>query len=125
MNPELEARIVPPTVQAADRPKAFMRAASRVKVKPARSVRAEILDEAKQLTLGDRQNAHGDPLPNHERIAAIWSVILGTQVTAVQAALCMAGMKLARLAHDPGHVDSAIDLAAYAAIAAELQERSQ
>jgi len=37
-------------------------------------------------------------------------------------ALCMAAMKLARLSARPNHQDSAIDLAAYAAICAELAQ---
>lgn len=87
--------------------------------------RDEILAEAARLTMGDRNDAHGDPLPNHARIAAIWSVILGIEVTASQAALCMAGMKLARLAYQPTHLDSSIDLAAYAGIAGELAARER
>ena len=87
--------------------------------------RSDILHTAVDLTMGDRNDAHGDPLPNHERIAAIWSVILGVEVSATQAALCMAGMKLARLAYQPTHADSAIDLAAYAAIAGELAARER
>jgi hypothetical protein len=34
----------------------------------------------------------------------------------------MAGMKLARLSAKPNHLDSAIDLAAYASICAELAQ---
>ena len=33
--------------------------------------------KAANLTAGDRNASYGDPLPNHERIAAIWTVILG------------------------------------------------
>jgi len=88
------------------------------------SVRKDILAEAIAITTGDRNDSYGDPLPNHERIAAIWSVILGMEITATQAALCMAGMKLARLAYDPNHTDSYIDGAAYLAIAAECQNRT-
>jgi hypothetical protein len=46
----------------------------------------------------------------------------GDAVPPEVAALCMAGMKLARLSAMPTHLDSAIDLAAYAAICAELAE---
>lgn len=87
--------------------------------------RSDILHTAIELTMGDRNDAHGDPLPNHARIATIWSAILGIEVSPTQAALCMAGMKLARLAHDPTHGDSSIDLAAYAAIAGELATRDR
>jgi len=82
--------------------------------------RGNILDEAKQLTYGDRNGQHGSPLLNHVRIAQIWSVILGHEVLPSQVALCMAGLKLARLAGNPENFDSYIDGAAYLAIAAEL-----
>jgi len=80
--------------------------------------RGEVLKQAAILTMGDRNDAHGEPVANHARIAKIWSVILGIEVTPYQAALCMAGQKLARAAYKPMD-DSLIDLAAYAAIAAE------
>ena len=86
--------------------------------------RAEVLHTAAVLTAGDRNDAHGDPLPNHARIALIWSAILGVEVTPTQVALCMAGLKLARMAHQPSHTDSAVDGAAYFAIAAELDART-
>lgn len=80
----------------------------------------QILSEAFTLMSGDRQESYGDPTANHDRIAAIWSIILGVPVSAEQVALCMAGMKLARLAYDPTHLDSYIDGAAYMAIAGEI-----
>ena len=81
--------------------------------------RIKVLTTAANLTAGDRNDSYGTPWDNHQRIAAIWSVILGIEVTATQAALCMAGMKLARLAYDPTHTDSCVDGAAYFAIASE------
>ena len=82
--------------------------------------RAEILHTAIDLTCGDRDNTYGTPKTNHDRIAAIWSVILETEVNAQQVALCMAGVKIARLIQTPDHQDSYIDGAAYMAIAGEL-----
>ena len=64
--------------------------------------RGEVLDEAKRLTYGVETAQPGDAVPPEI------------------AALCMAAMKLARLSAMPTHLDSAIDLAAYAAICAEL-----
>ena len=84
--------------------------------------RGEILDEAKRLTYGDRKKTHGSPLENHQRIAAIWSVVLGIQVLPSQVALCMAGVKLARLVETPDLIDSVVDGAAYFAIAGELAQ---
>lgn len=82
--------------------------------------RGEILDEANRLTHGDRDKNYGTPYVNHKRIADIWSVILGIEVTPSQVALCMAGVKIARLVETPDHIDSFVDGAAYIAIAGEL-----
>ena len=86
-------------------------------------MRQDILDEASRLTHGDRDKNYGTPLVNHQRIAAIWSVILGMEVTPSQVALCMAGVKIARLVETSDHEDSFIDGCAYFAIAGELAGR--
>jgi hypothetical protein len=62
----------------------------------------------------ERGRAYGHPRPNHERIAALWSVILGVPVTAEQAALCMIQVKVSRLMQSPDHADSIDDIAGYA-----------
>jgi hypothetical protein len=41
-------------------------------------------------------------------------------VTPAQVALCLIDLKLARLARDPRHVDSILDVAGYAAVLAEV-----
>jgi hypothetical protein len=82
--------------------------------------RGEILAEANRLTHGDRDKNYGTPYTNHKRIADIWAVILGIEITPAQVALCMAGVKIARLVETPDHLDSFIDLAAYASISGEL-----
>lgn len=81
--------------------------------------RLEVLAEAARLTAGERDKTYGSPMRNHERIAAIWSVILGIEVRPDQVALCMVGTKLARLAETWDHEDSFVDAAAYCGIAAE------
>ena len=82
--------------------------------------RKEILDEANRLTHGDRDKNYGTPKTNHERIAALWSVVLEHPVTPAQVALCMAQVKVARLIETPTHLDSFVDGAAYLAISGEL-----
>ena len=69
---------------------------------------------------GDRDKNYGTPLVNHQRIATIWSVILEKEITPSQVALCMAGVKMARLIESPNHLDSFVDGAAYFAIAGEI-----
>lgn len=86
--------------------------------------RGDILNEAHKLTHGDRDKNYGSPLLNHQRIAAIWSVILEQDVRPDQVALCMAGVKLARLVETPDHTDSFVDGAAYFAIAGEIAKET-
>lgn len=87
------------------------------------NTRTQILETASDLINGDRQADYGTPQENFARIADIWTVILGHTVRADQVALCMAGLKLARLANGP-HQDSYVDGAGYLALAAELSEDS-
>jgi Domain of unknown function (DUF6378) len=86
--------------------------------------REEILQQAIDLTMGDRNEQNGDPFENHQRIAKIWSVILNQEIAPYQVALCMAGLKLARLAFNPLD-DSFIDGAAYLAIAGEIVNKGE
>jgi hypothetical protein len=80
--------------------------------------REDILSAAAEITRGDRQKAYGDWSDNAADIAAMWSVILGHEVTPRQVALCMVALKVIRLKHGP-HADSWIDLAGYAALGGE------
>ena len=82
--------------------------------------RAEILDNAKELIYGQRQEDYGSPQDNFKRIADMWSVILEKEVTEAQVALCMASLKMARLVNTPNHLDSYVDAAGYIALAGEL-----
>ena len=84
----------------------------------------KILQEAEKLVAGDRQEDYGDKLTNHQNIAALWSIFLRKKLTAHDVAMCMALVKVARLMH-AHKTDSYIDLAAYAAIAAEIHERTK
>jgi hypothetical protein len=70
--------------------------------------------------LADRRATYGDPLKSMDMVAARWSVTLGTPVSAAQVVLCLIDLKLARLAHDPSHEDSILDVAGYAAVLREV-----
>ena len=83
----------------------------------------EILNDAKKLIGGNRQKDYGDKLTNHQNIAALWSIFLRKKVTPHDAAVCMALVKVARLMHQHKK-DSYIDMAAYAAIAGEIEART-
>ena len=83
-----------------------------------------ILEQAKELIGKDRQNDYGDKLTNHKNIAALWSIFLRKDISAHDVAMCMALVKVARLMHAQ-KVDSYIDIAAYAAIAGEINVREE
>ncbi len=70
--------------------------------------------------LADRHATYGDPLKSMAMVAARWSVTLGHPVTPAKVVLCMIDLKLARLAHDPTHRDSLVDVIGYSALLPEV-----
>ena len=87
--------------------------------------RKRFLKEVEQTLEGDRQVDYGDASKNFARIARMWEVIFGHQVTLEQVHLAMIAVKMSRLVNTPEHQDSWIDIAGYAALAAELKELPQ
>jgi hypothetical protein len=79
-----------------------------------------ILHHADEIAGTDRSRDYGHPLPNHQRIADMWSVqaesVLkpGVKFTPELVALMMIGLKLARLVNSPDHYDSMLDVCGYA-----------
>ena len=86
-------------------------------------VSAELLKEAQKLVEKDRHEDYGDKLTNHRNIAKLWSAFLDVEISAHDVAICMGLVKIARLKH-AHKKDSYLDLAAYAAIAGEIEERT-
>lgn len=91
------------------------------------SHRAILLQEALQITTKDRNAAYGNPEDNFSNIASYWVRYL-TQAKAVDIVITpqdvahmMILMKMARLATNPLHYDSLLDIAGYAACAADCQ----
>jgi hypothetical protein len=83
------------------------------------SVRQQTLTAAAQCVLQDRNAAYGSVEDNFKNIASLWSAYKDVPFTAVDVALMMSLMKIARLKHNPTHFDSYVDLAGYAACGAE------
>jgi hypothetical protein len=73
-----------------------------------------ILTKAEEIINGERAKDYGSTLDNFGRIAKLWSVILGVEVTPEQHILCMVAVKMARLCNSPKHMDSIVDIAGYA-----------
>jgi hypothetical protein len=78
-----------------------------------------ILEQAAAV-IADRRVTYGDPAKSMATVAARWSVTLGHPVTPAEVMLCMIDLKLARLAHDPTHRDSVVDVIGYAALLPEV-----
>lgn len=81
-----------------------------------------ILDEAREIIYGDREQTHGQPDHTLRAIAKIWSALLrgvlkdGHDVTPQLVCLMMAGLKLARAANRPSHREHALDTIGYMAL---------
>jgi hypothetical protein len=67
-----------------------------------------------------RRREYGEPGDLFERVATRWSQVLGITVTPAQVILCLIDLKVARLSHDPLHLDSITDIAGYSGCLAEV-----
>jgi hypothetical protein len=74
--------------------------------------------------IAERSTQYGDASTNMAAIATRWSATLGREISPAQVVLCLLDVKLARLAYDPNHEDSAVDVCGYAALLRELTETS-
>ena len=74
--------------------------------------------------IAERSTQYGDATGNMAAIATRWSATLGHEIMPSQVVLCLLDLKLARLAHDPTHEDSAVDVCGYAALLRELTQTS-
>lgn len=79
-----------------------------------------VLQEAERIVNGDRRDDYGGVRESFDRIAALWSPVLGIEVTAEQVAVCMIELKIAR-ALNGWQRDSLVDIAGYASCLAELR----
>ena len=82
----------------------------------------EYLEEAAKIVTGQRQFDYGNKYENHKNISDLWSAYLGKEVSAHDVAICMLLVKVARLKHRTTE-DCYIDMAGYAAIAGEIQDK--
>lgn len=79
-----------------------------------------ILEQANNIVHGDREQTYGDAGKNLRTIAAYWNTHIkaakGIDVDLTPADVCsmMMSLKLARLANNPEHTDSLVDVAGYA-----------
>jgi Domain of unknown function (DUF6378) len=79
----------------------------------------DLLEHAAGL-VNRRRREYGEPPDLFEHVAARWALTLGTRVSPAQVVLCLIDLKLARLARDPKHLDSQVDVGGYAAVLREV-----
>lgn len=79
-----------------------------------------ILAEADRIINGVRNGSYGNATPAFTQYARMWSVILGTEVTAKQVALCMAGLKICRETVKPQR-DNRVDACGYLGLADQIE----
>lgn len=93
--------------------------------------RPEVLDAAKAVVTGEREQQYGSPENNFKTIARLWEIYLKTQCVSEEADVCvrahdvaimMSLLKIARIASGRKHDDNYVDACGYFACAAELAE---
>ena len=83
--------------------------------------RKEILETAAKCVCGDREQDYGSPENNFKTIADLWSVYTGFGFTAVDVAVMLALLKIARIGSGHAKEDNWVDLAGYAACGGEIE----
>lgn len=87
------------------------------------TARGHILEQAKSIINGARQDEYGTPENSFEAIAAFWSTYKGVEFSAHDVSMMMALLKIARIKSGSGKTDSYVDLCGYAALAADMVKR--
>ena len=77
------------------------------------------IDEAQEL-LDSRREVYGDRVTNMERVAQVFSGILGTEVRTDQVPLLMVGYKTVRASQTPDYEDNIKDVEGYAIMFREI-----
>lgn len=84
----------------------------------------DILDKAKNIVHGDRNEAYGHPADNHGLTAKYWSIYLKKEITAVDVCFLNILQKISRSQNGVDkNLDSLVDIAGYAANIEMIMER--
>ena len=89
-----------------------------------------VLKEAHTIIYGDREKTYGHPSKNLKTIAKMWNAFLeartgSSELNAKDVASMMILLKTARLANNPDHRDSVVDICGYAALIERCDEEPQ
>lgn len=94
----------------------------KTETEPVALTRESVLNSAKEIVLGGRDEEYGGPEDSFNTIANLWSAYRGESYSAADVALMLAMLKIARLKNNPTHRDSWVDLAGYAACGGECAQ---
>ena len=81
--------------------------------------REDILNIARKIIVGERNQTYGSPEDSFSLIAKYWSTYLDREITSTDVANMMILLKVARNHGGSGSIDSYIDIAGYAACGGE------
>lgn len=81
----------------------------------------DILEEALEITKGERNKDYGDCKVEFDRVAAMWSVIFEKEITPNQAALAMIALKITRQMNTNKR-DNWVDIAGYARVGSIIND---
>ena len=93
--------------------------------------RSEFLDQVKEIVCCSRQDQHGNPENTFERIGELWTGYMRARWGAVaivaptDVANMMVLFKVARAIGNPGNLENYLDMAGYAANAAEIVSQGE
>ena len=95
-------------------------------INPQGSITREyVLEKAKELTGGERKKQYGSATGSFRRIAELWTAYTGLPIDAGQVAIMMILLKVARTTTSPKKGDNYVDIAGYAALAAEIEHATE
>ena len=86
--------------------------------------KTEILRTANEYITKDRASTHGEAENNFTNISRLWSAYLNHPVTPQDVAILMVLLKVVRFKGNPSHVDNAIDMCGYSALAGEIGQQA-
>ena len=84
--------------------------------------RSDILHEAETQITGQREQDYGSPENNFALIANLWSDYLDAEITALDVAMMMCLLKIARIKNGGGTGDSFVDICGYGACGGEIYD---
>lgn len=83
--------------------------------------RKTVIEAATRAVMTDRNTEYAPPEQNFQRIADLWNTYLeGREITPYDTAIMMVLVKVARAMTSPHQIDHVVDIAGYAACAADV-----